>query len=349
MPKRFTRASVKAPRPYRRKNSTGSSAGRRWPVKPLSGLKGGDPLVFGRGADEIEYLRGYHIQVEVIPGISSAVGIPSRLGIPLTARGVAATVAFISGYKHEEDEQNPTPWIFQQADTLVFLMGLTKLDKIVESLDAKHWPKQTPVMAISKGTCPREKDCQRHAGRHPTEDQRKSAGAAGFDRRGGNAQILPRRPCGTTVQTYPLHRHRPEAVPRARRGDPFPDDRNHAGAAGRRPNKNVAEKSQYLRYNPFHQQIRGEVLFRAVGQGRIRGKKFNSKTFVAIGRATAKALAQEGVPVSLTARVETSEGLFQEMTEKLELRGRKILFPRSALPNPYLKQKLTGQGAGWMN
>src|SRR3989338_1252810 len=125
--------------------------------KTVVRLKGGDPLVFGRGADEIEYLRRYHIETEVVPGISSAVGIPSRLGIPLTARGVAATVAFVSGYKHGEDEHRPAPLDIPRADTLVFLMGLTKLDRIVESLEVNRWQKQTPVMVISKGTCPQEK------------------------------------------------------------------------------------------------------------------------------------------------------------------------------------------------
>ena len=66
-------------------------------------------------------------------------------------------MAFISGYKHEEGRTKPDPLDIPQADTLIFLMGLTKLDKIVDSLDAKRWSKRTPVMAISKGTCPLEK------------------------------------------------------------------------------------------------------------------------------------------------------------------------------------------------
>ena len=60
-------------------------------------LKGGDPLVFGRGGEEINYLKAYHIPVEIVPGISSGTGIPSSLGIPLTARGKSSSIAFISG------------------------------------------------------------------------------------------------------------------------------------------------------------------------------------------------------------------------------------------------------------
>src|SRR6185503_16118335 len=62
--------------------------------KTVVRLKGGDPLIFGRGADEISYLRSFHIETEIIPGVSSATAIPATLGIPLTARGVSSSVAF---------------------------------------------------------------------------------------------------------------------------------------------------------------------------------------------------------------------------------------------------------------
>src|SRR3989338_3169469 len=120
-------------------------------------LKGGDPLVFGRGADEIEYLRSYHIPVEVIPGVSSATGIPSNLGIPLTARSISSSVAFLSG--HDEDEKNKIKQLIKipAVDTLVFLMGLTKLDVIIKSLKQAVWKGNTPVIIISKGTRPEER------------------------------------------------------------------------------------------------------------------------------------------------------------------------------------------------
>ena len=313
--------------------------------KTVVRLKGGDPLVFGRGADEIEYLRGCHIQVEVIPGISSAVGIPSRLGIPLTARGVAATVAFISGYKHEEDEQSPIPLDIPQADTLIFLMGLTKLDKIVDSLDAKRWSKRTPVMAISKGTCPLEKivngtlaDIQQKIKENPLEPP---------------VLIV----VGETLKFYHeglATRHYKRILytgtdPKQFRayGEviPFPMIEITPAPPAAGQTKTLLKNLSIYDIILFTSKFGVKYFFALLAREGYAVKNLTQKTFVAIGRATAKALAQEGVPVSLIARVETSEGLFQEMTEKLELRGRKILFPRSALPNPYLKQKLTGQGA----
>ena len=110
-------------------------------------------------------------------------------------------------------------------------MGLTKLDKIVESLDAKRWSKQTPVMVISKGTCPREKivsgtlaDIQQRIKENPLEPPVLIVV-------GETLKFYHENSGAFTDETHPLHRHRPEAVPRVRRGDPFPDDRNHAGEA----------------------------------------------------------------------------------------------------------------------
>ena len=65
-------------------------------------LKCGDPLIFGRGSEEIAYLSDYHIDVHVIPGVSAATGIPSLLGMPLTARDVSNSVSFISAHTKEE-------------------------------------------------------------------------------------------------------------------------------------------------------------------------------------------------------------------------------------------------------
>lgn len=64
-------------------------------------LKAGDPMVFGRGAEEWEYLLAHDIEVEVVPGISSALAVPSLAGIPLTCRGIAASFAVIAGHREQ--------------------------------------------------------------------------------------------------------------------------------------------------------------------------------------------------------------------------------------------------------
>lgn len=313
--------------------------------KTVVRLKGGDPLVFGRGADEIAYLRRCHIETEVIPGISSATGIPSRLGIPLTARGVAATVAFVSGYKHGEDETRPVPLDIPRADTLVFLMGLTKLDQIVESLEKSRRPGQTPVMVISKGTSPQEKivsgtlsDIRQKVKEDPLEPPVLIVV--------GETLKFYRESRETSRWERILYTGSDPGEFRARAGViPFP-------MIEITPAKLTAGRiktllTNLIRYDIilFTSKFGVKYFFELLAGEKYAAKKLGKKTFVAIGQSTAKALAHQGISVALVARVETSEGLFDEMTKKFKLRGKKILFPRSNLPNPYLKQKLTEAGS----
>jgi len=115
-------------------------------------LKGGDPLLFGRGAEEAEACAEAGIPFEVVPGITSAIAAPSYAGIPPTHRDYASCVAIITG--HRKDEQ---PLKIPKADTLIFLMGVANIQKIIDSLIDAGWPKQTKIAAIQNGTCYNQK------------------------------------------------------------------------------------------------------------------------------------------------------------------------------------------------
>ncbi|MFT7538745.1 MAG: hydroxymethylbilane synthase, partial [Lysobacterales bacterium] len=119
--------------------------------KTVVRLKCGDPLIFGRGTEEITYLQSYHINVHVIPGVSAATGIASLLGVPLTSRNISSSVSFISAHvKNEANEESPI--VVPNTDTLVYLMGLTKLQHIITSLLNKGFSKDKPIVVISRGS-----------------------------------------------------------------------------------------------------------------------------------------------------------------------------------------------------
>ena len=114
-------------------------------------LKGGDPFVFGRGAEEVQALAAEGIEVEVIPGITAGIGAPAALGIPVTHRDVARGVTFISG--HTKDGQEPN-WqaLARSGTTLVVYMGLSRIEKIVSELRKAGLSDATPACAIENGT-----------------------------------------------------------------------------------------------------------------------------------------------------------------------------------------------------
>ena len=101
--------------------------------RTVARLKAGDPMIFARGAEEWEYLLRHGIEVEIVPGVSSALAVPSLAGIPPTCRGVAASFAVIAG--HRESFMR-TDWSqYASIDTLIILMGVENREYIAESPD----------------------------------------------------------------------------------------------------------------------------------------------------------------------------------------------------------------------
>ena len=121
-------------------------------------LKGGDPLVFGRGGEEALHLKANGIKFEFIPGITSAIAVPEYAGIPVTHRGVTVSFRVVTGHEAPNKKHSQIHWEnFKTDDTIVFLMGLHNLDKITQKLIEIGKPKDFPIAVISKGTTPEEK------------------------------------------------------------------------------------------------------------------------------------------------------------------------------------------------
>lgn len=123
--------------------------------KTVVRLKSGDPMVFGRGAEEWALLQAHGIQVELVPGISSAISVPALAGIPLTCRGVASSFAVITG--HNQKTETPDWMKFHSVDTLVILMGVENRVRIATELIALGRPASQPVAFIERGSTDRER------------------------------------------------------------------------------------------------------------------------------------------------------------------------------------------------
>ncbi len=123
--------------------------------KTVVRLKGGDPFVFGRGGEEQAALRAAQCAVAVVPGVSSATGVPTALGVPLTHRDLAADFAVLTGQMAPERLQDRTNWkALAQLDTLVILMGFGAVADIRQGLLAAGKSPATPVLLVSAGTWP---------------------------------------------------------------------------------------------------------------------------------------------------------------------------------------------------
>lgn len=118
-------------------------------------LKGGDPYIFGRGAEEVSYLENYGIHVEIIPGISSALAVPAMQGIPLTKRNVNESFWVVTGTVSDGTISKDIGFAAQSTATIVILMGLRNFSSIMSEIQ-KHKHPFTPFAIIQNGTLPNE-------------------------------------------------------------------------------------------------------------------------------------------------------------------------------------------------
>ena len=120
-------------------------------------LKGGDPFVFGRGAEEAAALLDAGVDFTVTPGVSSALAGPAAAGIPVTHRETSRSITIVTG--HEAEGTDPVRWarLATGADTLVILMGSGRLARICAALVAAGRPSQTPAAVVAEATTPRQR------------------------------------------------------------------------------------------------------------------------------------------------------------------------------------------------
>jgi uroporphyrin-III C-methyltransferase/precorrin-2 dehydrogenase/sirohydrochlorin ferrochelatase len=117
-------------------------------------LKGGDPFVFGRGFEEVIACAQAGVPCRVIPGVTSAIGVPGLAGIPVTHRGVAHEFAVVSGHVPPESPQSLVDWaaLASLRGTLVIMMGLKNLPAIAARLIAEGRVADTPAAVVQEGS-----------------------------------------------------------------------------------------------------------------------------------------------------------------------------------------------------
>lgn len=129
--------------------------------KTVIRLKGGDPFIFGRGGEEAEFLVDEGIEIEVVPGVTSAIAVPAYAGIPLTHRKYTSTLTIFTGHESAGiTEKEPfLPWqeIAKIGGTIVILMGVSNLASITNELISHGLSKQTPIAIICWGTTKEQK------------------------------------------------------------------------------------------------------------------------------------------------------------------------------------------------
>lgn len=126
--------------------------------KTVARLKGGDPFIFGRGGEEAEALFEYGIPFEIVTGVTSVSAVPAYAGIPLTHRDFTSSFAVVTGHENPAKEKFALPWeALAEIGTLVFLMGVTRIEENMKRLIEHGKPPDTPAAFIAWGTLTKQR------------------------------------------------------------------------------------------------------------------------------------------------------------------------------------------------
>jgi uroporphyrinogen III methyltransferase/synthase len=320
-------------------------------------LKGGDPFVFGRGGEEAEALRAAGIAFEVVPGVTAGVAGPAYAGIPVTHRGAASAVAFVTGHEDPAKPESALEWEALGAfpGTLVLYMGVGRLGSIAERLLAAGRNGDEPAAVIERGTLAQQRVVTGTLATIASVAASEGVRAPAVTVLGAVAALHERLRwfasgplAGVTV-----------AVTRARAQASELGARLHALGAG------VVE-APAIRIVPLDgpapeigrydllclTSANGvELLFERLAQKGLDARALGGVHVAAIGPGTARALRERGVTADTVPKTFTAEGLIQEFTAEgliQELAGQpagRVLLARAKDARDVLPDTLREQGA----
>jgi uroporphyrinogen III methyltransferase/synthase len=316
--------------------------------KTIARLKGGDPLLLGRGSEEMEYLRAHGIPYEVIPGISSALAAPAWAGIPVTHRSLSRSVAIVTGHLQagEPVERLTLP----AADTIVFLMAMQNLDVLVgKLLSAGRFTRRTPAAIVRNGTLPDQQVVsgtlgtiarlkKRHAITAPAvvivgETARFAKTLKWFTKPplAGSRVVVLRTPEQSGELTRALLEKGAAVVP-------WPIIKIRPRTPGI-----TADFLQPFTMIIFTSPNGARLFMDALLKRGLDARQLAGKKVYALGSGTARALTAYGILVDGIPKTYIAEGVLLLLPKRLE--GENVLIPRAAKARELLPDTLRARGA----
>ena len=319
-------------------------------------LKGGDPLVFGRGGEEAEALRAAGIEFEIVPGVTAGVAAPAYAGIPVTHRDDASAVAFVTGHEDPAKEETALDWeaLARFPGTLVLYMGVKRLAENAAALVAGGRDPDEPAAAVERGTMAGQRTVAATLGTLAAEVERAAIGAPAVIVVG---EVVGRRDVLAWLERRPLH-GRSVVVTRAR---------SQASGLARTLRLLGAEVVELpaIRIEPRigSEEVRWAVagidayslvcltspngvrlLFEALRETGRDARALAGATVAAIGPGTAAALSRHGIEADVVPERFVAEALLEALAGT-EVDGRRVLLARAAEARDVLPDGLRERGA----
>lgn len=319
-------------------------------------LKGGDPLVFGRGSEEAQALAEAGVSFEIVPGVTAGIAAPAYAGIPVTHRGAATSVTFVTGHEDPTKDHTTVDWqaLARAGGTIVLYMGVKTLPNIVAALIAGGMSSDTPAAAVQWGTHPRQRtvtatvstlaDAIREAGLTApvitviglVVDLRGEI--AWFDRRPlfGKRIVVTRAQAQASALTERLAAAGAEVIEMpATRIEP-------CDLAGLRDALGDIAAFDWI---VFTSQNAVQVAWDALRAMGLDARAFAGVKIAAVGPMTADALLQHGLAVDVVPERFVAEGLLDALRSREDVRGARVLYVAGEGARETLERGLIGAGA----
>ena len=320
-------------------------------------LKGGDPFVFGRGGEEAEALAAAGIPFEVVPGVTAGVAGPAYAGIPVTHRGLAASVTFVTGHEDPTKERSDLDWshLAGVGGTLVFYMGVRKMAQNLARLVEGGRSADTPAAIVEWGTHPRQRTITATLGTIAAEAERAGIGAPALVVIG---EVVTLRDRLGWFESRPLFGKR-ILVTRARaQASGFAAQLEALGAeVVQFPTIRITGPTDPEPLRAAVKRVDGYdwIVFTSVNgverfwkEMRAAGRDARSLAGVhvcAIGPATGAALELEGLHADVVPEQFVAESVVEALAAEADLPGARVLLPRAEVAREALPVLLAERGA----
>lgn len=319
-------------------------------------LKGGDPFVFGRGSEEAQALAHSGIAFEVVPGVTAGVAAPAYAGIPVTHRAVATSVTFITGHEDPTKGESGTDWsaLARTGGTLVLYMGVRRLPEIVSALAAGGMPLDTPAAMVEWGTFPRQRTIAATLGTLVAEARRERISAPSITIIG---DVVALRDEIRWFDQRPLFgkriivtRARTQASQLAERLVALGADVIEAPAIRIEPldpaplRRALGSLGDY-EWVIFTSSNAVDITLRELVACGLDARSFAGTRLVALGPATAAALAEGGLTADLIPERFVGEGVVNALRGRDDIGGARVLYPRADAARDVVRDGLRSLGA----
>ena len=323
--------------------------------KTVVRLKGGDPVIFGRGGEEALALASEGIEYEIIPGVTSATAVPAYAGIPITHRDFASSLAIVTGHETTSKGQPTLPWkSLAGIHTVVFLMGVKNLDtNMLMLIDAGRDP-ETPAALISWGTYSKQRTV---TGKVADIAQKVRDAKIKPPSIAVVGEVIKFRENMNWFETKPLFgrkiivtRSRTQSSELVRRIEDL------GGEAIEFPTIEIAPPTSYRKLDSaivsldkyewlVFTSVNGvKYFFARLFERGQDNRSLHSIKLAAIGEQTAGAIEKRGFKVDLVPEEFIAEGLVRSFS-KVDIKGKRILIPRVKKAREILPDGLRNLGA----